>query len=310
MNGFPCFERTKGRPVFNLSLFFALILAVSLIHVSPLEAQRVFVDELDRKVVVPDVPRRIVSLAPNITEILYALNLGGRIVGVTRFSDYPEEAKQKSKVGTYVNFNIEKIVSLQPDLIIATYGGNPKAAILRLEKLGFPVYVTKAKTVKDVLNVIEDIGTVTDTRERAATIVNRLKKRIRGVTDRIRNAPRPLVFLQINAKPLMTVGAGSFHNQIIDLAGGRNLAEGSSARYPRYSIEDVLQRGPDYILISTMDRSDLFEQQKADWMRWQNIPAVRNNRICFIDSDLIDRASPRIVDGLEEMAKLIHPELF
>jgi iron complex transport system substrate-binding protein len=307
---FPCFETATGRPVFNLSLFFALILAVSLIHVSPLEAQRVFVDELNRKVVVPDVPRRIVSLGPNITEILYALNLGDRIVGVTRFSDYPSEAKQKPRVGTYVNFNIEKIVSLKPDLIIATYGGNPKTAIFRLEELGHAVYVTKAKTVEDVLNTIESIGMITDTREMAGTILNGLKKRIKGVTDRVRHAPRPLVFLQINAKPLMTVGPGSFHSQLIEIAGGRNLAEGGTIRYPQYSIEDVLQRGPDYILISTMDRAGLFEEQKADWMRWQNIPAVRNNRVCFIDSDLIDRASPRVVDGLEEMARLIHPELF
>jgi iron complex transport system substrate-binding protein len=308
MNMCQFFQRTKGYTFLNLSLF-ALIFAASLFHSAPLEAQRVLRDELGRKVVIPDVPTRIVSLAPNITEVLYALNLGDRIVGVTRFSDYPKEAKQKPKVGTYVNFNIEKIVALKPDLIIATYGGNPKAAIQRLEKLGFAIYVTKAGNVKDVLSMIESIGMITDTRERAATIVNRLKKRIETVTNRVRNTPRPLIFLQINAKPLMTVGAGSFHDQVIELAGGRNLAEGSSVRYPQYSIEDVLQREPDYILISTMDRADLFEQQKADWMRWESIPAVRNDRICFIDSDLIDRASPRIVDGLEEMAKLIHPEL-
>ncbi|MBW1770820.1 MAG: ABC transporter substrate-binding protein, partial [Deltaproteobacteria bacterium] len=204
----------------------------------------------------------------------------------------------------------EKIISLKPDLIIATYGGNPKTAIFRLEELGQAVYVTKAKTVEDVLNMIENIGMITDTREMAGTILNGLKKRIKGVTDRVRHAPRPLVFLQINAKPLMTVGPGSFHNQLIEIAGGRNLVEGSTIRYPQYSIEDVLQRGPDYILISTMDRAGLFEEQKADWIRWQNIPALRNTRICFIDSDLIDRASPRVVDGLEEMARLIHPELY
>jgi iron complex transport system substrate-binding protein len=290
------------------SLIMPLVFLLSL---NPLlsEAQGVFEDELGRRVVIPHVPTRIVSLAPNITEILFALNLGDRIVGVTTFSNYPEEAKQKPKVGTYVNFNIEKIIASKPDLIIATYGGNPKTAILRLEKLGFPVYVTKAKTVQDVLNMIENIGIITDTSETASTIVNRLKKRIKGVTDRVQNAPRPLVFLQINDKPLMTAGAGSFHDEIIELAGGRNLARASSVRYPQYSIEDVLQRGPDYILISTMDRAGLFEQQKANWMRWQDIPAVRNNRVCFIDSDLIDRASPRIVDGLEMVARLIHPQI-
>jgi iron complex transport system substrate-binding protein len=108
----------------------------------------------------------------------------------------------------------------------------------------------------------------------------------------------------------MTVGGGSFHDQVIELAGGRNLARASTVRYPKYSIEDVLHKEPDYILISTMEREGLFEQQKADWIRWQNIPAVRNDRIRFIDSDVVDRASPRIVDGIEEMARLIHPELF
>jgi iron complex transport system substrate-binding protein len=302
----------SGLRVFGIGLLFSMVLVVWPLFISafPVKAQHAVKDELGREIVIPDVPKRIVSLAPNITEILYALDLGHRIVGVTRFSDYPNEAKQKPKVGTYVNFNIEKIVALRPDLIIATYGGNPKTAIFRLEKLGFAIYVTKATTVEDVLNMIENIGMITDTKGRAATIVGRLKTRINGVTNRVRHAPRPVVFMQINAKPLMTVGKGSFHDQVIELAGGRNLAAGSTIRYPQYSIEDVLQREPDYILISTMDREGLFEQQKADWMRWQNIPAVRNNKICFIDSDLIDRASPRIVDGLEEMARLIHPELF
>ena len=108
----------------------------------------------------------------------------------------------------------------------------------------------------------------------------------------------------------MTVGAGSFHDQMIALAGGKNLAGDISARYPQYSLEEVVKRAPDLILISTMERSGQFEQQKARWMQWGSIPAVANNRICFIDSDLIDRASPRIVEGLEEIARLIHPELF
>ena len=296
---------------FGTGLLCPIVMAVLLLFdVLPVKAQRTFKDEVGREVVIPDVPTRIVSLAPNITEILYALSLGDRIVGVTEFSDYPRQAEQKPKVGTYVDFNIERIVALRPDLIIATYGGNPKPAVLRLEELGFAVYVTRVKSVEGMLNMIEHIGMITHTRERAAAIVNRLKKRIREVTDKVRHAPRPIVFLQISAKPLMTVGGGSFHDQVIELAGGRNLARASTVRYPKYSIEDVLHKEPDYILISTMEREGLFEQQKADWMRWQNIPAVLNDRICFINSDLIDRASPRIVDGIEELARLIHPELF
>jgi iron complex transport system substrate-binding protein len=285
-------------------------IATIFIGFSPVEAQPVFEDALGRKITVAKPPVRIVSLAPNITEILYALDIGHRVVGVTIYSDHPDEAKQKPKVGSYVNLNIEKIVSLKPDLIIGTYGGNPKATVLRLEQLGFPVYITRTETAAEMLTMIENIGRITYTSQKAGLLANMLRERIDAVTNKVRNAPHPLVFLEINAKPLITTGGGSFQHEVITLAGGRNLAANSPARYPQYSIEDVVKKGPDVILISTMDRSGLFEQQKAQWMRWENIPAVKNNRIYFIDSDLVDRASPRIVDGLEEMARLIHPALF
>ena len=274
------------------------------------EAQSVFEDTLGREITVAEPPKRIVSLAPNITEILYALGIGHRVVGVTIYSDYPDEAKQKPKVGTYVNLNIEKIVSLRPDLIIGTYGGNPKATVFRLEELGFPVYVTRTETVAQMLTMIEHIGAITFTSEKAGVLANTLRARIDAVTSKVGDAQHPLVFLEINAKPLITTGSGSFQHEIIRLAGGRNLAGDSPARYPQYSLEEVVKNGPDVILISTMDRSGLFEQHKAQWMRWENVPAVRDERIYFIDSDLVDRASPRIVDGLEEMARLIHPALF
>ena len=290
--------------------FVVLFIAVTFVGSPSLQAQPVFEDALGRKITVAKPPRRIVSLAPNITEILFALDIGDRIVGVTMYSDYPDEAKEKPKVGSYVNLNIEKIVSLKPDLIIGTYGGNPKTTVLRLEQLGFPVYVTRTETAAEMLTMIENIGSITYTAQKAGVLANMLRERINAVTGKVRNAQHPLVFLEINAKPLITTGAGSFQHEVIRLAGGRNLAADSPARYPQYSLEDVVKKGPDVILISTMDRAGLFEQQKAKWMRWENIPAVQNNRIYFIDSDLVDRASPRIVDGLEEMARLIHPALF
>ena len=136
--------------------------------------QRVFHDALGREVVLAEEPKRIVSLAPNITEILYALKLGDRVVGVTRFSDYPEEAKEKPKLGSYINPNVEKIVALEPDLILATYGGNPEARALHLERLGLALYVTRPKTIEDVLVMINNIGMITGAEHRAAELVSRL----------------------------------------------------------------------------------------------------------------------------------------
>jgi len=302
-------HKYRIRPVLCFCFLVPFIAATS-VGSSPLQAQPVFEDALGRKITVAKPPLRIVSLAPNITEILYALDIGNRIVGVTIYSDYPDEAKQKPKVGSYVNLSIEKIVSLKPDLIIGTYGGNPKTTVLRLEELGFPVYITRTETAAEMLTMIENIGTITYTSEKAGVLANTLRQRISAVTSKVRNARHPLVFLEINAKPLITTGAGSFQHEVITLAGGRNLAADSPSRYPQYSLEDVVEKGPDVILISTMDRAGLFEQQKAQWMRWETIPAVQNNRIYVIDSDLVDRASPRVVDGLEEMARLIHPTLF
>jgi len=306
---FRSLHKYRIRPVLCFC-FFVLFIAATFVGSSLLRAQPVFEDALGRQITIAKPPSRIVSLAPNITEILYALDIGHRIVGVTTYSDFPDEAKQKPKVGSYVSLNIEKIISLKPDLIIGTYGGNPKTTVLRLEQLGFPVYVTRTETAEEMLAMIEDVGTITHTSEKAGILANMLRQRIDAVTSKVRNARHPLVFLEINAKPLITTGAGSFQHEVIRLAGGRNLAADSPARYPQYSLEDVVKKGPDIILISTMDRAGLFEEQKAQWMRWENIPAVQNNRIYLIDSDLVDRASPRIVDGLEEIARLIHPELF
>ena len=251
---------------YGIANHFCLIATVALLcclHALPVQAQRTFKDDLGRKILLPLIPTRIVSLAPNITEILYALQLGHRIVGITTFSDYPKEAVEKPKVGSYVHLNIEKIVALRPDLIIGTYGGNPKATVLRLEQLGFPVYVSRTKTIEDMLGMIAEIGTITNTRERADALVSQLRKRIKTVADRVQHVPRPLVFIELNAEPLMTAGGASFHNEVIALAGGRNLAADSLTRYPQYSLEDVIKKGPDVILISTMARSHLFEQRTA-----------------------------------------------
>jgi iron complex transport system substrate-binding protein len=287
-----------------------LTILVLLFPGRPICAGRSLVDDLGREVPVPEAPGRIISLAPNLTEILFALGLSERVVGVTKFSDYPEEAKQKPTVGTYISQNVEKIIALKPDLILSTFGGNREDTIVRLEKLGLPVYVTKATTIGDIFVMIKTVGRITNTEVRATELVSDLENRVAAVIDSVKDSPRPLVFLQVNAKPLMTAGGNTFHHQVIELAGGKNLAGSSPIRYPQYSIEDVIQRGPDVILISTMDRSGLFQRQKAAWMQWQEIPAVRTNRVYFLDSDLVDRASPRIVEGLERMARLIHPERF
>jgi iron complex transport system substrate-binding protein len=258
---------------------------------------------------VPDDPQRVISLAPSITEIVYALEQGNRLKGVTRHSDYPPEAAKLPKVGSYVRLDIERIVALNPDLCIATKDGNPKAIIDRLESLKIPVYVVNPHNLDTILETILEIGTILNAGDRAKTLTTRMRTRIQRVKSRVAQVNyRPRVFFQIGISPIVSAGTDTFIHELIELAGGINLAKGRLA-YPRFSREQVLALEPEVFIITSMARQAVFEQVKAEWRRWPNIPAVRNERIFLVDSDLFDRPSPRLVSGLELLTRLIHPEL-
>jgi iron complex transport system substrate-binding protein len=269
-----------------------------------------YVDEMGRKVDIPSNPQRIVSLAPSITETLYFLNLGERIVGVTEFSDYPDEAKTKPKVGSYINLNIEKIISLRPDLIIGIADGNKKETVNALERLGYIVYVVNPRHVQDIFDTIKNIGKITGCEKRANRLVGKLMSRVNYIESRTKDMRKPRVFFQIGINPVVTVGKYTFHNDLIRMAGGLNISGEEQVKYPKYSMEEILLKAPDIIIISSMHRGGGFARKKEEWTNWKNIPAVKNGRIYVIDSDLIDHPSPRIIDGLEKLARLIHPELF
>ncbi len=267
------------------------------------------VDQLERQVIVPDDPGRVISLAPSITEIVYALKQGNRLKGVTRYSDYPSEAKKLPRIGSYVRLDIERIVALNPDLCIATKDGNPKAIIDRLESLKIPVYVVNPHNLDTILETILEIGTILNAGDRAKTLTTSMRTRIQRVKSRVAQVNyRPRVFFQIGISPIVSVGTDTFIHELIELAGGINLAKGRLA-YPRFSKEQVLALEPEVFIITSMARQAVFEQVKAEWRRWPNIPAVRDERIFLVDSDLFDRPSPRLVSGLELLTRLIHPEL-
>jgi iron complex transport system substrate-binding protein len=270
---------------------------------------KTFEDSLGRKITLKGDPQRIVSLAPNITEILYFLGLGERLVGVTQFSSYPPEASLKPKVGSYINLNVEKIINLSPELVIGTVDGNNPGVVSLLEQAGIQVFIVNPRKVKQIMDTIASIGEVCGVNEKADIIVGQLNRRINHIIRRVASRERPLVFLQINVRPIMTVNRNTYHHDIIRLAGGRNMSEDEPITYPRISLEEVIRRKPDVIIISSMERGGRFEKARQAWLRWKSIPAVKNNRVHLIDSDLIDRPSPRIIDGLDAMAKIIHPEV-
>lgn len=267
-------------------------------------------DEAGREVSFPYPPKRIVSLAPNITEILFGLGLDEEVVGISIHCNYPDKVKNRVRVGSYISIDFERVISLKPDLILATGAGNPREVVEKLERLGFPTYVIFPKKFDDVLKSIRHIGQVVGKEREAFSLAQSMNMRREKIVDRTRSLPRPKVFLQIGESPIVTVGKGSFGDDLIHLAGGENIAGADREMYPRLGIEEILKRSPEVLLVSSMNPQGDYERVLREWKRWKMIPAVREGRIHLIDSDLIDRPSPRLIEGLETMARLIHPERF
>ncbi len=265
-------------------------------------------DALGREVFLNSPPQRLIPLAPNLTEILYALGLGDRVVGVTTHCNYPPEVSLKPRVGSYISLNIEKIISLSPDLVIGTVDGNEHYVLDLLEQARIKAFFVNPRTVNQVMEAILMIGRACGAVERAGELSGRLSQRVDRVLGLIGSRKRPLVFLQIHVHPIMTVNRNTVHHDLIHLAGGINMTAEEAITYPRISLEEVIRSKPDVIVISSMERGGKFETAKQEWLKWKSIPAVQEKRVHLIDSDLIDRPSPRLIEGLEMMARFIHPE--
>jgi iron complex transport system substrate-binding protein len=292
-------------------LLILLLIIQGMIVSLPARAQDVNVtDLLGRRMAIPKDPVRVVSLAPNITEIVYALGQSHRLVGATTYSDYPTEADMLPKVGSYVHLDLERIVSLAPDLCIAIKDGNPIAAVSRLGSLGIPVYAVDPRDLESVMDTMTRIGRLLQADKQAEQLVQGMRHRIQVVESLVAKTDhRPGLFFQIGVSPIVSVGTNTFIHELIVQAGARNLAEGDIP-YPRFSKEQVLGMSPDIIIVTSMARKGVFERIKKDWYQWTNLPAVKNDRIYFRDSSLFDRPSPRLVDALEILVRLIHPEMF
>jgi len=285
-------------------------MALALLNAGPVSAaSRTLMDQAGRTVVVPGSPDRVISLAPNITQIIYDLGCEDRLRGVTTYSDYPAPAKALPRVGDYVRLDLEKIVSLKPDLCIAIKDGNPKETVMRLESLGIPVYAVNPRSIDTVMSSVLAIGELLNASDRAESLVAGMKTRICRVEKMAATASaKPRVFFQIGISPIVSVGSDTFINELIEKAGGVNLA-GNRTAYPRFSFEEIVVLAPDIIIMTTMEQEGAFDEVKARWRQWPGVPAVMADRIFVVDSDIFDRPTPRLIDALEILAQMIHPEL-
>ncbi len=275
---------------------------------APLRAREV-TDETGRRIQVPEHPERIISLAPSITETLYALGVEDRLVGDTNYCDFPPEAKLKPHVGNLLNPSLEKIVSLKPDLVLGDAESNRLQTADQLERLGIPLYGLRAHNVADTLKSIEDVGQILGSEAQAAALAAKLRARVQAVEQRVSGRPRPRVLFVVWYQPLITAGPDTFVADVIRLAGGESIANDLRGEWPHMSLEDVVARDPDIILFP---RTEAFAPDLAEFRRlpgWKDLRAVKEGRLEFI-SDAINRPSPRLVDALEEVAAILHPEAF
>jgi len=291
----------------RLSLILGLLMIMTL---SSAPAQtREMTDLAGRQVHLPKEPRRVVSLAPSITELVYALGREEILKGTTQFSNHPLKARDLPRIGSYARPDIELILGLKPDLVLAIRDGNPRHAIERLEALNIPVFALDSKNIEEIILSIEALGEILDARDQASMLIKDMQKRIELVQQRVAETDfRPHVFFQADANPVIGVGESTFINEIINLSGGKNAIAGARG-YPRMGWEDILLINPEVVIIASMAGGRNKEQLLQSWSRWPQLRAVQNDRIHVVDADIFERPTHRLVEGLEMLMGIIHPEL-
>jgi len=302
-------ENVPGKSLICAALAALVFVCACAAPVAPVE----LTDDSGDHIVSAAPAERIISLAPANTEIVYALGLEDRLVGVTEFCNYPPDAKNKARVGGFSTVDIEKTVALKPDLVLAS-AIHSKSVTPQLQKMGFRVVTLNPKTVKGVINDITLTGSLAGADKAAAALTASLQKRVDAVTAAtagLTPAQRPRTLLMIWNDPMMVAGSSTLIDDIIRLAGGTNIASAIDG-FGSMNLESMISADPQVIIVPTsMDKSSdpLWDFVTKD-PRMANTSAVKNGRVYKIDGDLIYRHSPRCVSALEQAASFLHPDLF
>jgi iron complex transport system substrate-binding protein len=272
-----------------------------------------YTDDMGREVTINEIPQRIVSHVPSITEMLFALGVGERVVGVSDYCDYPEEAESKTSVGNYFNPSIENIVALEPDLVLTD---GHSEGIVQLDELEPPVsyMVIDPKDIDGIFADLELLGQVTGSEGEAEELIEDMQDSIAQVLALVEGAPQPAVLYIIDATDLnfpWTAGPGSFVDAFITMAGGENIAAGADGAWVQLSLEEIVSADPEIIILPAKHGTAFTSPETLmEHPVWQGTTAVKEGSIFIIDDDLVSRSGPRIIQGLEELARIIHPELF
>lgn len=257
-------------------------------------------DDLGRTVKIPLQVERAVSLAPNLTENIFAVGAGGKLVGVTSYCDYPAEAQKIPKIGDTINPNMETIIALKPQIVFVSTASQIENFTKTLEQRNIAVFITNPNDFEGILRNLKQLGDVLGTSANAEKLIADLRNRVNAVAEKVRDKPKTKVFVQISKEPLFTVGKDSFITEIIERAGGESATKDVATAYPKLSKETALALNPDVVILS--ESPDNLEPNEV----FKNSNAVKSNRVFRVGAALLARPSPRIVDALELIAKDLH----
>jgi len=313
------YEAGPGIRGLRLAVFPAVLTAIFLIYcqgasatqaAATLPAGRELTDEVGRRVQVPREVDRVVSLAPNLTEIVFALGSENHLAGDTDFCDYPAEAAKKPHVGGPINPNLEEIVSLKPNLVLASKSINRRETVDALERIGLPVYVTDPHSVEEMIASVEHIGSAMGAEKSAAALAGYLHGRLADLDHRLAGAAQRRVLFVVWTDPLISVGRETFIADALRRAGARSVVE-TKIEWPHVSMEEIVRLQPDFLVFAGAHGGDT--RRDIDELRarpgWKTLEAIQHRKIVII-SDAIIRPAPRIVDAIEQLARALHPEAF
>jgi len=276
---------------------------------APAMASRELRDELGRLVALPDEPQRVVCLAPSLTETVYALGLGGAVVGVTTFTDYPPEAREKPSVGGLTDASLEKIISLHPDLVLAMAELNRQETVEELQHLGIPVFVVDPQGLQGIVASIQHVGDALGRSTAARGLLKRLEQRRQAIFTRVEKLARPKILVVIWYDPVITAGNKSFITDVISAAGAQSVTADIPQAWPQISLEEVLRRSPDWVLLVRGGHAGITLEDLKARPGWAQLEAVSNNHVIDMEEQIF-RPSPVVFDALEQLAKKLHPEAF
>ena len=276
----------------------------------PLAAALEVTDETGRRVSVPQPVRRIVSLAPSLTETLYALGAQERLVGVTDYCDYPSEALTKPKVGGVINPNLEQVVALKPDLVLATKSINRRETVAALERLPISVYATDPRTVDGTFASIARLAEVIGAREQGETLVGGLRARLAELKRRLGARPPRRVLFVVWQEPLISIGRNTFLADALRRAGAESVVD-TTQDWPRVSLEEVVRLQPEYLIFASShaEAAERDLEALSEQPGWRELEAVRQRRLIVL-SDAVNRPGPRLIDAIEQLASQLHPNAF